>query len=44
MGFTLFLGEIHTGISPSRLRGVSKIETIKYGHESDGTQICSARN
>jgi hypothetical protein len=36
---TLFLGEINTGTRPSRYGGVSKIETIKYVHESCGTQI-----
>jgi hypothetical protein len=36
---TLFMGKINTGTWPSRLGGVSKIETIKYVHESNGTQI-----
>jgi hypothetical protein len=36
---TLFLGEINTGTWPSRLKRVSKIETIEYAHESRGTQI-----
>jgi hypothetical protein len=35
----LILGEINTGAWPSRLRGVSKIETINYAHESRGTEI-----
>jgi hypothetical protein len=35
---TLFLGEINTGTWPSRL-GESKLETIKYVHESRETQI-----
>jgi hypothetical protein len=35
---TLFLGEINTGTWPSRLGGVPKIETIKYAHDSHGTQ------
>jgi hypothetical protein len=35
---TLFLREINTGTWPSRLGGVSKIETIKYALESCGAQ------
>jgi hypothetical protein len=35
---TLFLGEINTGTWPSRFGGVSKTETVKYGHESYGIQ------
>jgi hypothetical protein len=34
---SLFLGDINTGIWPSR-RGVSRVGTIKYGLESRGTQ------
>jgi hypothetical protein len=33
-GIPCSLGEINTGTCPSRLGGVSKIETIKYAHES----------
>jgi hypothetical protein len=34
---TLYLGEINVGTWVSRL-GVSKIEAIKYAHDSRGTQ------
>jgi hypothetical protein len=32
----MFLGEINTGIWPSRFGGVSKRWTMKYAHESVG--------
>jgi hypothetical protein len=35
---TLLMGDVNTRTWPSRLGGVSNIETIKYAHESGGAQ------
>jgi hypothetical protein len=36
---TLFLGDINTGTWPSRLEGVTRIGSIKYGLESHETAL-----